>query len=371
MVWATGLVLLAYLTVVLVDWQALRDQPELERVTPADVRARMAEYDPPWMRPPPTSCHGNVEDAHPPGVVSRTAFWEDYSGAYEALRKTSDEELEALRERERRRRMECRWADQEPVAKYRALRSRLAKRGGNDEGVFADRLQSGGHGPAMVAVPAGAFLMGCPANAWCFGSARPFHEVRIPKPFALSMFEVTFEEWDACVTAGGCGGYRPRDHGWGRGARPALCLSWNDAQAYVRWLSVQTGAHYRLPSEAEWEYAARAGHGSCGPTGSGANCDGCGSVWAGRQTAPVGSFPPNAFGLHDMQGNVLEWLADCWNENCLGAPSDGSAWLAGDCSHRALRGSSWDWTLTDNWRRLRRPASQLSGGFRVARTLSP
>ena len=152
----------------------------------------------------------------------------------------------------------------------------------------------------------------------------PQHEVRIAKPFAVGRFQVTFDEWDACVAARGCK-HRPKDEGWGRGKRPVINVSWEDAQAYVAWLSKKTGHQYRLLSEAEWEHAARAGTATRYPWGdepgsNRANFDGSGSKWSGKQTAPVGSFEPNAFGLHDVIGNVLEWVQDCWNDGFRALP---------------------------------------------------
>ena len=133
---------------------------------------------------------------------------------------------------------------------------------------------------------------------------------------------------------------------WGRGNRPAIDVSWHEAQAYVAWLSEKTGKRCRLLSESEWEYAARAGAATRYSWGDGigrnrANCSGCGSRWDDRQTAPVGSFAANGFGLHDMHGNVWEWVADCWNGSYAGAPSDGSARESGNCSRRVLRGGAW------------------------------
>ena len=236
--------------------------------------------------------------------------------------------------------------------------------------------------PEMVVIPAGRFRMGCLSNDDdCHDTEKPVHGVTIPAPFALSQYEVTFAQWDACVSAGGCNGYRPDDKGWGRGGRPAINVSWEDAQSYVSWLSSRTGNTYRLPSGSEWEYAARAGtttkYSWGNQIGSNqANCDGCGSRWDDSQTAPVGSFGPNGFGLYDMRGNVWEWVEDCWNDSYAGAPTDGSAWLRGNCSERVLRGGSWD----VNPRHLR--AAERFGvasgnrfsdvvGFRVARTLAP
>ena len=153
--------------------------------------------------------------------------------------------------------------------------------------------------PEMVVVPAGSFWMGSPrGEAGRDGDEGPRHEVRIAEPFAMGVYEVTFAQWDACAAAGGCGGRRPKDRGWGRGDRPVIFVSWDDAQAYVRWLSEKTGERYRLPSESEWEYAARAGTATRywwgnGIGGGRANCDGCGSRWDNDRTAPVGSFAAN------------------------------------------------------------------------------
>ena len=142
------------------------------------------------------------------------------------------------------------------------------------------------------------------------------------------------------------------ERGWGRGRRPVINVSWEDAVAYTKWLSGQTGERCRLPSEAEWEYAARAGsvtkYSWGNEIGSNqANCDVCGSQWDGKQTAPVGSFDPNGWGLHDLHGNVWEWVQDCWNGSYQGAPTNGSAWESGDCSRRVLRGGSWNFTFLD------------------------
>ena len=254
-----------------------------------------------------------------------------------------------------------------------------AERPSRQPGVtFRDALRSGGTGPEMVVVPAGSFRMGCVSGLECWDN-EPVHQVTLPQPFAVGKYEVTFAEWDACVSAGGCG-HRPDDEGWGRGGRPVMNVSWDDAQSYVRWLSSQTGATYRLLSESEWEYAARAGSGTAyswgNQIGSGrANCRGCGSQWDASQTAPVGSFSPNGWGLHDMHGNAWEWVQDCWNGSYSGAPSNGSAWQSGDCSRRVLRGGSWDfepWILRSAYRDRSSAGRRISiFGFRVARTLTP
>jgi formylglycine-generating enzyme required for sulfatase activity len=165
---------------------------------------------------------------------------------------------------------------------------------------------------------------------------------------------VTFREWDACVADGACNGYHSADQGWGRGIQPVINVSWTDAQAYVAWLSRKMGKSCRLPSEAEWEYAARAGttaeyalpapNGSDDIKGKGlANCTDCGSQWDFKRATPIGQFPANAWGLHDMHGNVWEWVEDCFHDNYASAPEDGRAWgeeKSGDCSYRVLRGGS-------------------------------
>ncbi len=181
--------------------------------------------------------------------------------------------------------------------------------------------------------------------------------------FAIAKYTVTFAEWDACVADGGCGGYQPSDNGWGRGSRPVINVSWNDAQAYVQWLSQKAGKAYRLPTAEEWEIAALAGSDTNYYWGNdvgrnNANCDGCGSEWDNRKTAPVGSFKPNAFGLCDMMGNVWQWTDSCWKDNC---------------SRRLFYGGSWNHrpedmrATTRNWFETNKRMRYL--GFRVAMTL--
>jgi formylglycine-generating enzyme required for sulfatase activity len=206
--------------------------------------------------------------------------------------------------------------------------------------------------PQMVIIPAGEFTMGSPSSEPHRGSETQ-HRVIIAYPFAVSKFEITFDQWDACVSDGGCGGYRPDDQGWGRGKRPVMNISWENAKAYVSWLGHKTGKPYRLLSESEWEYAARAGTtapfsygGALSP--SKANYDssvgGAGAPDINRQkTMPVGSFSANRFGLHDMHGNVSEWVEDCWHDEYdEKTPTDGSAWLEGNCDGRVVRGGSWE-----------------------------
>jgi formylglycine-generating enzyme required for sulfatase activity len=230
--------------------------------------------------------------------------------------------------------------------------------------------------PEMVVVPKGEFLMGSPKTEKDRTKAEdPQHKVTITSNFAVSKFEATFDEWKACVDARVC--EDASDQRWGRGDRPVINVSWDDAQQYAKWLSERTGRPYRLLSEAEWEYAARAGSTKAFSWGDNigegnANCDGCGSKWDNKQTAPVGSFKANAFGLHDMHGNVFEWVQDCGNANYDGAPADGSARTDGTCASRVLRGGSWSYPPRDLRSAHRRPANGQSSsrGFRLARTFS-
>ncbi len=232
--------------------------------------------------------------------------------------------------------------------------------------------------PEMVVVPAGAYAVGSTAA----GSETPVHEVTFAKPFAVGKYEVTFDEWEACAADGGCNGYVPSDRGWGRGRQPVIGVSWYHAKTYVDWLSKKTGGDYRLPSEAEWEYAARAG--ACttywwgDDVGNGnARCSDCGSnpIDVGSNQASggqVGQYPPNAFGLYDTAGNVLEWVEDC-KDTYEQAKADGSATETGRCDERAARGGSAghkQWQLRPETRLFltaNRPNNFT--GFRVAKTL--
>ncbi|HMV13423.1 MAG TPA: SUMF1/EgtB/PvdO family nonheme iron enzyme, partial [Nitrosomonas sp.] len=198
-------------------------------------------------------------------------------------------------------------------------------------------------------------------------------------PFEIGRYEVTFAQYDAFAKETQYP--LPDDRGWGRGDRPVINVNWHDAQAYVQWLAKKTGKKYRLPSEAEWEYVARAGTTTAYWWGeaigqSNAVCNGCGSQWDNQQTAPIGSFKANGFGVYDTAGNVLEWTQDCWHDDYTDAPTDGSAWLeqnGGHCSRRVLRGGSWNFGPQDLRSALRYgviPSGvNVNIGFRVARDL--
>ena len=225
--------------------------------------------------------------------------------------------------------------------------------------------------PEMVVIPAGSFRMGCVSGLDCYDSELPVHEVTISEAFAVSKYEVTFAQWDACVLGGGCGGHRPYGEDWGRGTRPVINVSWEDAQSYVSWLSLRTGERYRLLTEAEWEYVARAGSETAYSWGNGigsnrANCDGCGSRWDRRQTAPVGSFEANAFGVYDMHGNASEWVEDYGRDYATGSGNMGSLILRGGSWYNSPRDLRSARRRTDG----RRDRGNLLG-FRVARTLTP
>ena len=261
-------------------------------------------------------------------------------------------------------------------------------------GSAGDVIQDCSECPQMVYIPAGSFRMGDIQGGLGY-FAKPVHRVSV-QAFLMSATEVTFAQWDACVAAGGCDDSGPRsaggDNGWGRGSRPVIEVSWEDAQQYVKWISAKTGEQYRLPTEAEWEYAARAGSETkyffgnnsddmC-KYGNGADLEAKkqNSDWTVvncndgyYRTAPVASFTANAFGLYDMHGNVWEWTQDCWNGSYKGAPSDGTAWLSGNCGRRVLRGGSWYFNpiylRSANRYRITTGDRSVSVGFRLARTL--
>ncbi len=247
--------------------------------------------------------------------------------------------------------------------------------------------------PEMVVIAPGQFNMGSPEKEQGHNpDEEPQHQVSIAREFAIGRYEITFKEWDACVSANACD-HIPHDEDWGRDNRPVINVSWHDAQEYVQWLSEKTGEKYRLPSESEWEYAARAGTTTA-------------RFWKDRQlacpfanvydltarrvhklewqnfncadgaqsTAPVGGYLANDFGLHDMLGNVWEWVSDCWTPNYVDAPADGAARTDGDCRRRVMRGGSWqnvDWATRSSFRGWNGAMGRTNHiGFRIARSSS-
>ena len=285
------------------------------------------------------------------------------------------------------------------VAQARRLRTEAERRErASREKAPGRRFRDCAECPELVVVPSGTYRMGSPSGEeGRYDDEGPVHRVRIAEPFAVGVYEVTRGEFgrfvretghslgDTCWTYEGGewkvrSGRSWRNPGFGQtDAHPVACVNWEDARGYVRWLSRETGEGYRLLSESEWEYVARAGTvtpywwGDAVGRGR-ANCDGCGSRWDDRQTAPVGSFTANAFGVHDVHGNVWERVEDCWHGGYAGAPGDGRAWTSGGiCSARVVRGGSWYYSPRDlrSAYRFRFPAGNRSSnvGFRVARTL--
>ncbi len=237
--------------------------------------------------------------------------------------------------------------------------------------------------PEMVVVPASSFTMGSPGTEnGRYDDEEPQYRVTINYEFAVGIYEVTFDEWEACVRGSGCRGHLPSGSGSGLGRHPVTNVSWEDAQAYVEWLSRTTGEQYRLLTEAEWEYVARAGTRTARHWGESESeqcryANGrdaavpCSDGYA--NTAPAGSFDPNSFGLYDVLGNVWEWTEDCWKDNYSDAPNDGSARQTGNCSVRLARGGSW-LTAPRALRSAARGRTDAGNrhtdlGFRVARAI--
>ncbi|MEN8213464.1 MAG: formylglycine-generating enzyme family protein [Pseudomonadota bacterium] len=236
--------------------------------------------------------------------------------------------------------------------------------------LFQDPMVDGALAPEMIVVQGGEFIRG---DAQGDSDERPPVSVN-PGMFAIGVFEVTFDEYDRFCAA--TGREMPDDQGWGRGDSPVVNVSWQDATAYTEWLSRKTRKRYRLPTDAEWEFAARAGTATTywwgDETGTArANCEGCNSLWDGAQTAPVGKFPANPLGLHDTAGNVFEWVADCYHDSFAAAPADGSALEKPVCGKRVIRGGAWSFPAKEirsanRWRDF--PARRSDDtGFRVAR----
>ncbi|WP_425270745.1 formylglycine-generating enzyme family protein [Paraburkholderia aspalathi] len=227
--------------------------------------------------------------------------------------------------------------------------------------------------PIMIALPAGSFSMGSSTDD---PSEKPVHHVTIGAPFAIGKYEVTVEQWNACVAANACQKLTPESNT--NKAAPARDLSWEDAQQYVKWLSKTTGKPYRLPSEAEWEYADRGGTTTAYWWGDqmrkgNANCKDCGDPWHKEGPEVAGSFAPNPVGLYDMNGSVWEWVADCWHNSYQGAPADGHAWDSPTCDMRVIRGGSWreggGYMLSATRFKYSASVRQSQDGFRVVKDL--
>ncbi len=322
---------------------------------------------------------------------------EDAELRAEAATRKQAAEAESAKEKEEvenRRREAARQRDEADRKRREATRVALAPTttGAIQQASPAGAISAAGAGrsfrdcnvcPEMVVIPAGSFTMGSPASEpQRDADEGPQHEVRISRSFAAGTYEVTFDEWDACVRENGCSN-RAEDRGWGRGRRPVINVSWNDAKQYTEWLSRKTGKSYRLLSEAQWEYVARAGTTTAFSFGNSitpqlANYDSkvsyAGSPTASNQgkTVAVGSYAPNGFGLYDVHGNVWEWTEDCSNGSYNGAPTDGSAWTSGNCGRRVQRGGSWHDYPRDLRSALRSrgdPSNRsFSLGLRVSRT---
>ena len=239
--------------------------------------------------------------------------------------------------------------------------------------LLRDTLANGSEGPLLTILRGGKFTRG---NDGMDTDEAPPVEITLPKPFAIGVHEVTFDEYDRFCASAEC--ELPEDGDWGRGRRPVINVSWEEAKAYTAWLSAQTGQRYRLPTDAEWEYAARAGTTTKfwwgDEIGRGhANCADCNSLWDGEKTARTGKFPPNPFGLHDTAGNVFEWVEDCWHDSYKDAPKDGSPLQKEGCGKRVIRGGGWSFPAKESrsanrWRDFPTRRSEDTG-FRVVREL--
>ncbi|MGZ3159327.1 MAG: SUMF1/EgtB/PvdO family nonheme iron enzyme [Burkholderiaceae bacterium] len=269
-------------------------------------------------------------------------------------------------------------APSKPVAKVSEPKTRPAPAATTSSGSSSGGSATGGSDmqdcptcPPMIALSAGEFVMGSNSDD---PSEKPAHRVTIGTPFAIGKFEVTVDQWNACVAAGAC----PREASDANRPKntPVRDVSWDDAQLYVKWLSTLSGKPYRLPTEAEWEYAVRGGTstrfwwGDKMRTGT-ANCKECGDPWHQEGPEKVGSFSANPYGLYDMNGSVWEWVSDCWHNNYKNAPTDGHAWSEATCRVRVIRGGSWreGASYMTSTTRFKYDASvrHSQNGFRVAR----
>lgn len=244
----------------------------------------------------------------------------------------------------------------------------------NPADLIQDSMRDGSLGPQMLAIGGGSFSRG-DLQGDGDSDEKPPVKIRLA-PFAIGIYEVTFREYDQFCDDTRRG--KPDDQGWGRGSRPVVNVSWEDANAYAGWLSRRTEQRYRLPTDAEWEYAARAGTSSRYWWGNEAephraNCADCGSLWESEKSAPVGRFPPNPFGLHDTAGNVFEWVADCWRDNFSAVTDSDNPVGDGECGKRVIRGGAWSFPIQEvrsanRWRDFPTRRSDDTG-FRLVREL--
>ncbi len=244
-----------------------------------------------------------------------------------------------------------------------------------DENSISDKLKDGTNAPALVKIPSGKFTMGCLKAKACDKNEMPAHEVKI-ESFFVSQTEITFAQWKKCHEVAACP-YLPQNE-FKDDSLPVFNISWNDAQKYINWLSTETGKNYRLLSESEWEYVAKAGSKNNFFWGDDvgknqANCANCGSRWDGKQPAPVKSFKANKFGVYDMHGNLWEWTQDCWHADYQGAPSTNQAWQEdSNCQEHMMRGGSYFGdasSMESSNRTSNLTNSRLTNiGFRIARS---
>ncbi|MCL9777276.1 bifunctional serine/threonine-protein kinase/formylglycine-generating enzyme family protein [Vibrio methylphosphonaticus] len=294
--------------------------------------------------------------------------------SYESLLNGLSGDIDKVKER----RVQASKIAREKAAREKAAREKAAReKAARDKALKIKSLIG-----KMVVIPSGSFLMGASGTYFLDDrlkmrhskDVQPVHKVSLPS-FKMMEHEVTFALWDACVADGGCS-HRPSDEGWGRDKRPVINVSFKDInEQFIPWISKITGSEYSLPSEAQWEYAARAGGRGLFSWGSStgfarANCEDCGSRWDDRKTAPVKSFSSNRWGLFDMHGNVSELTNDCWNDNYLGAPTNGNVWSSGDCTMRVLRGGrfsakSWHMMLMQRQKYYVLFSRSTTVGFRL------
>jgi len=338
------------------------------------------------------ACHGDARAAgvQAPGIVPRAspeqfelAFWNSikdsaHASDYEAYLKAYPTGRFAALAQARLDRMRAAPPAAAAAAKPKAAPARPAPPA--QAGPAPAPVPAGG-GPEIRDCPACPVLVALPADAFTMGnnasdpSEKPAHQVRIGAPFAIGKFEVTVQQWNACADAGGCPKVAQAPNTPGNA--PMRDVSWDDAQQYIKWLTSVSGKPYRLPTEAEWEYAARGGAATAywwgaKMTPGKANCKDCGPPWSAERPANAGSFAANAYGLYDTSGSVWEWVGDCWHNNFKDAPADGRSWDEPNCRVRVIRGGSWRegtaYMVASTRFKYDASVRQAQNGFRVARS---